>query len=71
MISDAVIAYIDMIEPDHSRTGCIDRESHNAAFNIDGQVYNTCNRCTLIHIAEIAMQEDLAAYAGLAGEAAQ
>lgn len=59
MSKAAAMAYIDMLEPDHFRTGCGELESWNAAFQLDGKgpVYNKCNRCSLIRIAELALGE--------------
>lgn len=59
MSKENAIAYIDMLEPDHGRTSCEGLETYNAAFQLEkgGQVYNKCNRCTLIHIVELALGE--------------
>lgn len=57
MAKEIAMPYIDSIAPDHARTGCEEFESHNAAFTIEGVLYNKCERCTLIRIAQLASGE--------------
>lgn len=59
MSKEAALAYIDMLEPEHMRTSCSGTETWNAAFQLEkgGPVYNNCNRCSLIRIAELALGE--------------
>lgn len=57
MSKQNAMAYIEMLAPTHTRTSCAEDKSHNAAFRLDGRVYNYCERCTLIFIAELASGE--------------
>jgi hypothetical protein len=54
-----LMSYIDMLAPDHDRTGCEDPHSYNSAFRHKGTVYNKCQRCTLLRIAELARKHIL------------
>lgn len=57
-VNRATIAYIDKIEPEHSRNSCGElNDSNNYAFVIDGRVDETCRRCTLLHVAKLAAGE--------------
>lgn len=57
MSKENAVAYIDLMAPDHTRTSCKDGQSYNAAFTLDGTFYNKCERCTLIHIVQLALGE--------------
>lgn len=57
MSKENAIAYIDQLAPTHTRTSCDELDSYNAAFVMNGALYNYCERCTLLRIAELAMGE--------------
>lgn len=49
--------YINMLEPHHHRMSCEEGESHNAAFILDGRLYEYCNRCTLFAIMNLGVDK--------------
>ena len=51
------MAFIDIVQPTHTRTSCDENSSYNAAFVLDDRLHNYCERCTLIRIAELALGE--------------
>lgn len=56
MSKESALKYIDSIAPKHSRTSCAE-DSWNAAFVLNGTFYNYCERCTLIRISQLALDE--------------